>query len=302
MNILITGAWNFATKYIIDIEALGHNVIYMKNETDELPCEYEWVEGIICNSIFLFHRIDKFINLKYVQLISSGYDRVQMDYIKEKNIIINNANSVYSIPISEVVVLGVLQLYKKSKFFYENQKKHIWKKNRELLELYGKTICVIGCGSVGVECAKRFLSFGCKVIGVANKIINNQNFHFIYQFNDIKTAISISDVIVISVPLNEQTNNLFNYDLFNYFKSNSILVNVSRGAIVNTNALIDALSKKLYGAILDVFEEEPLDSNSILWDMDNVIIFPHNSFIGEGNEKRLYDVIITNLRNLQMNF
>ena len=79
MNLLITGAWQQAKEYIPTIESKGHQVQFLQFERDELPCEYEWVEGIIGNGIFLSHPIEKFVNLQYIQLTSAGFERVPMD-------------------------------------------------------------------------------------------------------------------------------------------------------------------------------------------------------------------------------
>ena len=80
MNLLITGAWHDAKLYIKKIEDMGHSVSFLQYEKDTLPCDYEWVEGIIGNGIFLHHSIDQFTNLKFIQLTSAGYDRVPMVY------------------------------------------------------------------------------------------------------------------------------------------------------------------------------------------------------------------------------
>ena len=149
MNILITGAWQDAQQHIAEIENMGHEVCFMQYEKDELPYEYGWVEGVICNGLFLYHEIEKFINLKYIQLTSAGYDRVPMDYVKKHGIEAHNAKGVYSIPMAEFAIAGVLELYKQRAFFRENQKVHKWEKHRGLLELYGKKVCIVGCGSVG---------------------------------------------------------------------------------------------------------------------------------------------------------
>lgn len=133
-----------------------HKVVFMQWENGELPCEYEWIEGIVGNGIFLSHSIEKFEKLSYIQLTSAGYDRVPMDYVKEHHIEIYNARGVYSIPMAEFAIGGVLQLYKQARIFSNNQKNHQWIKRRGLLELNEKSVCIIGCGSVGTECAKRF--------------------------------------------------------------------------------------------------------------------------------------------------
>ena len=294
MNLLITGAWQQAKEYIPTIESKGHQVRFLQFERDELPCEYEWVEGIIGNGIFLSHPIEKFVNLKYIQLTSAGFDRVPVNYVKEHGIEIHNARGVYSVPMAEFAVAGVLELYKKMRFFYENQKKHNWEKHRGLLELFGKTVVIVGCGDVGIECAKRFRAFGCTVIGVNRTIRENETFDRIVPLSEIDTVLREADLVVLTVALTEETRHLMNAERLKLLKETAVLVNIARGRVVDTNALINCLPN-IGGAVLDVFEEEPLDANSSLWDAENVIIAPHNSFVGNGNNKRMRDVICSNL-------
>lgn len=297
MNLLITGAWQEAKKKINEIENIGHRVVFMQYEKDELPCDYEWVEGVICNGLFLYHPIEKFINLKYIQLTSAGYDRVPMEYINEHNININNARGVYSIPMAEFAIAGVLQLYKHMDRFAENQKDALWNKERNLSELFGKTVCIVGCGNVGTECAKRFKAFGCKVVGVDIVTREDKNYGKIELIDNIDEVLVYSDIVVLTLPLTEHTFHIINKDRFEKIKTESVLVNIARGAVVDTAAMIEALdNKKLGGAVLDVFEEEPLDEKNRLWSMKNVIVTPHNSFVGDGNGERLSNVIIDSLK------
>lgn len=296
MNLLVTGAFNATEEQLNMISKIGNNVIFHQMESDALPCSYEWVEGVICNGLFLHHPIEKFTNLKFIQLTSAGYDRVDMGYVKEHNIKIFNARGVYSIPMAEFAVCGVLDLYKQGRFFTENQKLHKWDKHRGLLELYGKTVCIVGSGNVGTECAKRFKAFDTTVYAVDICKPQSDIYDKYFLLENITDAISQSDVIVLTLPLTEQTKYMFDKKMFLHFKSNAILVNIARGAIVNQDDLICALNnKQFYGAVLDVFETEPLDTNSPLWDMPNVIITPHNSFVGEGNMQRLTNIILYNL-------
>ncbi len=298
MNLLITGAWTGAKDYIEQIENEGHAVVFMQYEKDDLPCAYEWVEGVICNGLFLTHSIEKFVNLKYIQLTSAGFDRVPMEYVTEHNIEIHNARGVYSIPMAEFAVAGVLQLYKKMDFFRENQKKHEWNKHRGCLELFGKTVCIVGCGSVGTECAKRFGAFGCNVIGVDLYPREDEYYEKILHLNELDSILPRADVVVLTLPLTEETIHLMNTERFALLKEGAVLVNIARGAVVDSGALIENVDK-LGGAVLDVFQEEPLDENSLLWDMENVIVTPHNSFVGENNKKRLCEVIFMNMGGVQ---
>ena len=298
MNLLITGAWQQAKEYIPTIESKGHQVRFLQFERDELPCEYEWVEGIIGNGIFLSHPIEKFVNLKYIQLTSAGFDRVPVNYVKEHGIEIHNARGVYSVPMAEYAVAGVMELYKKMRFFHENQKKHNWEKHRGLLELFGKTVVIVGCGDVGIECAKRFRAFGCTVIGVNRTVKEKVAFDRIVPLSEIDMVLRGADVVVLTVALTEETNHLINTDRLKLLKASTVIVNIARGGVIDTNALIDCLPN-LGGAVLDVFEEEPLDEKSPLWDMKNVLITPHNSFVGDGNHNRLRKLI---LEKIESNF
>ena len=126
MKLLITGAWDCSETQLNAIRSMGHDVVFMQREEDILPCPAAEIESVICNALFLYHDIADFKNLKYIQLTSAGLDRVPMDYIKSHGIVIHNARGVYSVPMAEFAVSGVLQLYKQSKFFYENQKFKKW--------------------------------------------------------------------------------------------------------------------------------------------------------------------------------
>ena len=296
MNLLITGAWSAAKEYIPEIEKQGHRVVFMQNESDALPCAPEWVEGTVCNGLFLSHDIEQFVNLRYVQLTSAGFDRVPMEYIKVHNIEIRNARGVYSIPMAEFALCGVLQLYKQSRFFMDNQKRHNWEKHRGLLELFGKTVCIVGCGSVGTECAKRFSAFGCDVIGVDLYQREDVQYREMFPLSRLDEVLPIADVIVLTLPLTDETRHMMNCERLSLLKDTAVIVNIARGAVVDTGALIEALPH-LGGAVLDVFEEEPLDSECVLWGMDNVIVTPHNSFASRCNGARLFLLINNNLYN-----
>ena len=294
MNLLVTGAWQQATDYLEELEK-EHEVIFMQWENKELPCEYEWVEGIIGNGIFLSHPIERFKNLRYIQLTSAGYDRVPMNYVEEHQIKIHNARGVYSIPMAEFAIAEVLQLYKQARFFSNNQKNHQWIKHRDLLELNGKKVCIVGCGSVGTECAKRFSAFGCHVVGIDLYPREDEYYQEMLHLKMLDDVLSQMDIIVLTLPLTEETHHLMNDNRFAQLKERAVLVNIARGAIVDTKALIKHLDK-LGGVVLDVFEEEPLSENSELWDREDVILTPHNSFVGGNNQKRLLEVIMENLK------
>ena len=296
MNLLITGAFRCTQQQLDTIARLGHQVVFMQQESDSLPVDPAWVEGTVCNGLFLHHDISKFENLRFIQLTSAGFDRVPMEEVNRRGIKICNARGVYGIPMAEFAVAGVLQLYKQSRFFAENQKSHGWNKHRGLLELWGKQVAIVGCGNIGQECAKRFAAFDCRVVGVDIFEAELPNISRMYHISKLQEVLPHSDVVVLTLPLTEETKHLFGESAFAAMKKGAILVNIARGGVVDTKALIQALQDHLGGAVLDVFEEEPLSPDSPLWDMEQVLLTPHNSFVGDHNSQRLESVILSNLK------
>lgn len=289
MNLLITGAWTDAKKHIAEIEAMGHRVWFLQQERDELPCTYEWVEGVICNGLFLHHPISRFTNLRYIQLTSAGYDRVPMDEVERRHIEIHNSRGVYSIPMAEFAIAGVLDLYKDMARFREQQKRHEWSKNRSIRELAGSKVLIIGCGSVGTECAKRFKAFDCRVIGIDVFLRDDCNYDAIKGLQELQAEVKDADVMVLTLPLTEDTRGLIDREILSSFKG--ILVNIARGGIVNQMELEEWNGS----AVLDVFEEEPLAESSPLWGREGTVVTPHNCFVSEKNSGRLSQLIIRNL-------
>ena len=128
MKLLLTGAFKCTDEQTEYIKSLGHEIVFVQDEREKIDFDVSDIEGVICNGLFVYNSIEQFKSLKYIQLTSAGYDRVPMEYIKKHGIEIHNARGVYSVPMAEFAVSGILQLIKQSRFFYENQKQHIWKK------------------------------------------------------------------------------------------------------------------------------------------------------------------------------
>lgn len=298
MKLLLTGAFKYTKPQIEYIKSLGHQILFIQDEHEKISFDVSDIEGVICNGLFLSNQIENFKSLKYIQLTSAGMDRVPLDYINSHNIELHNARGVYSIPMAELTVLGILQLIKQSYFFYENKKSARWEKSRTLGELAGKRTLILGAGSVGTQIAKRLNAFDVEVIGADMQASDKKYFSCVKPVSNIDELLSIADIVVLTLPLTEETKGFFDESKFVLMKDNAIFVNVSRGCLVNERDMISALvNKKIGGAVLDVFEEEPLDGNSPLWTMENVVLTPHNSFVGENNSYRMFDVIVKNLEN-----
>lgn len=298
MNLLICGSWQGAKDHFDQIRAMGHEIAFLPQERDELPVEADWVEGVIGNGFFLYHSIADYVNLKYIQVISAGLDRVPVDEVRRRGITLNNARGVYSGPMAEHAVWAALTVYRRRAYYMNNQAGHVWSKLRAIPELAGKTVCILGCGSVGTACAERFGGMGCRVIGVNRTPRTNPAFEKIFSFAEMADALGESDLVVVTLPLNDETRHLMDAERLAQMKDGAILINIARGPLIDTDALLAALDAKLGGAALDVFETEPLPADSPLWEHPKILLTPHNSFMGEHNAERLNGVIMGNLREM----
>lgn len=293
MRILVTGAFAQARALAERFPEVTFDT--WPDERAAVP-NPEIYDGVICNALLSFHDAAAFSRLQFVQLTAAGYDRVPLDQLKARGVRVYNARDAYAAPMAEATVWGLLTLYRNGKAFLASAQRHAWEKQRGLLELSGKRVCVMGCGNYGRACAGLFAAFGCRVIGVNRTGEDMEGFDEIYAFDSLKQAVADADIVISALPLTEQTEDILNADLFAACKRGCVLVNLSRGRIVRQADMIAALTGgQLGGAVLDVFETEPLDENSPLWDMDNVVLTPHNAYAGDGVAERLLAVVSRNL-------
>ena len=292
MNILVTGAFQLNSEELAALEAVGHRVFIHPDE-HSLVEQPERYEAVVCNGLFLYNPIENFTNLRLIQLTSAGLDRVPLDDIRARGIALHNAAGVYSVPMAEFAVCGILQLYKQSRFFAANQVQHKWKKHRNLLELSGKRVCILGCGDVGREVAKRLRAFGCHITGVNRTVRVLPDFDEVLPLDKLPNAAAACDILVCCIALTPETRSIVSEEIFGRLHDGAIFVNVARGALADEAALTKWLQSGGC-AVLDVFEEEPLPESSPLWEMENVLLTPHNSFAGEGNRARLWETIKEN--------
>lgn len=296
MKLLLAGALADNSYFVDRLEEQGWDITLHKQESElvEHPENYDCV---VCNGLFLHNPIERFSNLKVIHLTSAGLDRVPLDYIKDKDIKLYNARGVYSIPMAEWALSVILNEYRQIPVFWDYQKSHRWEKIRNLRELSGREIAIIGAGNVGSEVAKRLKAFGAKIKGFDIITFENPEFESIENINKFDSA--LFDIIILTATHTPQTHHLMNAEKLLRMKSSALLVNMSRGALVDEEALCRILSdREDLIAILDVFEQEPLSVDSPLWSLPNIRIYPHNSFVGENNNERLTSLILSNLSAL----
>ena len=297
MNLLLTGCFNYSHDQISALKSLGCTIHFMQYENDVLPVTPSEIDAVVCNGLFLSHDIEQFSDLKFIQLTSAGFDRVPMDRIMERGITIHNARGVYSTPMAEWALFRVLEHYKQGWFFRKEQDGQRWTKHRGLREVSGIRLAVVGAGNVGQEIAKRFQALGAETTGFDIHTNETVGFNHMALTSTLKERIGEFDVVVITAPLLPSTKGLLSREVLNSLKADSMLVNIARGGLIDEHALCDFLKnrKDVYAA-LDVFEVEPLPVDSPLWKLENVVISPHNSFVSDGNNGRMFKVIYENLK------
>ncbi|MEA1974604.1 MAG: NAD(P)-dependent oxidoreductase [Bacillota bacterium] len=298
MDILLT--YNYGAEKIEAITNLGYNVI-LEHEKDLLYSErYKDVEILICYNPFKTLDISKMKKLKWIQLSSIGIDQLPIDKLRDREIIVTNNQGGYSKPMGEWVVLSILEIIKNKKEIFSNQIDKKWKMYSNLMELVNKKVLFLGTGTIAKESAKRLQGFECIIDGVNTSGKKNEHFNNIYKSEEIYSIISNYDVIISTLPKVKETFHFIDKKFLEQMKEDSILVNVSRGEIIDESELIIQLNKgKFIGVSLDVFENEPLMNTSKLWGFKRVYISSHNSWISEMKNERRYKIIYKNLVNYQ---
>lgn len=302
MTIKALFTYDYGQENMNKIKSLGYDIITI-NEKNAVYSELlKDTEVLVCYNPFETLDISKMKMLKWIQLSSAGIDQLPLDYVKTSNVTITNNRGGYSVPMGEWIVLKILELLKHSHRLYENQKNKLWKMDSTILELCGKTIGFIGTGSIAEEAAKRLSGFDVKILGLNTAGRQVQHFDKCYGLKDINEMLSASDIVVVTIPYTRETHHLIDDEKFRCMKKGVCIVNVARGSIINEKDLIKNIHEgKIYGAALDVVENEPLHPDSSLWNLENVIITPHNSWISEMRNIRRFDMIYDNMEKYVKN-
>ena len=244
--------------------------------------------------------------LKWVHTSAVAVETFCLTELYARNVIVSNSRGVQSAPIAEHVFAVVLALAKRLPYIVDQQRDRHWAQNEMQGDrlpwlLKGKTLGLIGAGTIGAEIARLAIAFGMKVAAITRRPRPN-NTDGIEWLNATRLGdlLSRSDVLVIAAPLTPETLNMIGPSEMAQMKRGAVLINVGRARIVDPVALNDALrSGHLGGASLDVFHREPLPAEDPLWSAPNVIITPHTSGFRHGHWDDVIDLFCENLRRYQ---
>ena len=269
------------------------NILEINNlDENNLIEKLKDIDGIVLRTAKLNSKVlSECSKLKIIVRHGVGYDNVDLKYLNNNNIALGITSTSNAVSVAEHVLTLFLYLTKNlhlSDQLTRNGKFQDKFNLPNFFELYKKNILILGFGRIGQEVAKRCLGFESNVY-VYDPFVDNQ---YIINNNCIpvekQEGYKIADYITIHLPLNEKTKNLISLEEFKLFKKNLILVNTARGGIINEKELFNALKeKKIAGAGLDVFENEPPPKNYPLFSLDNIVLSPHNAALTLECRKRM---------------
>jgi len=247
--------------------------------------------------------IKKATNLRWVQSSTAGVDR----YLKNKplmendKVLLSNSRGVHGPAIADHAMAMLLSLTRNMNYYAKNQKEGKWIRDEgdtRSIALKGRTMLVVGLGGIGSEIAQRANGFGMNVIGTRRSDSPSPDYITkVGKPKDLLAMLPEADVVALAVPLTDETRDMLNDEAFAAMKKGSYLINIARGEVVNTEAMLKALkSGKLAGACLDVTAPEPLPKGHELWKQANVIITPHVSSRSEVTDERRSALLLENLR------
>ena len=242
----------------------------------ESKIDFNKYQGIVVTGGFKTDKkfLKKFKNLKIVSVFGVGYDGVDLNYCKNNKIVITNTPKVLTDDVADLTLGLMITLSRKINEAHNFILKKKWNKKPFDLtnSLTNKTVGIVGMGEIGKAFAKRAKSLSMKIVYYGP---NKKNLNFTY-FKNLKDMASLIDVMVITCIGGSKTKHLINKSILKLMKNTSIIVNVSRGSVINELHLLDVLKKNLIGgAALDVFKMEPKINNKFL-KLHNVLLSPHN--------------------------
>ncbi|HEX9163659.1 MAG TPA: D-2-hydroxyacid dehydrogenase [Thermoanaerobaculia bacterium] len=225
--------------------------------------------------------------LRWIHALAAGVDQLPFDALRTISVTVTNSRGLYADALGEFAIAAMLWFAKDLRRLERNHAAHRWEPFT-VARLEGKTAGIVGFGGIGRAVGRRAEAMGMRVLPVRSRE------------GSIDEVIAASDYIVLSTPLTAATRGLLNAARIASMRSTAVLVNVSRGAVVDQRALVEALrERRIRGAALDVFETEPLPPDHPLWTLDNVLISPHSADHTDDAHERAIRFFLSNLSRFE---
>ncbi len=284
------------------LEEYGEYTVYDKTPPEEILSRCEGADIIITNKTPLGRDIlEKLPDVKFIDLLSTGYNITDIYYTRERGIPVSNVPAYSTKSVAQLTFAYILQFTSRVAEHSSSTRNGEWQKSEHfcymvtpLTELSGKTLGIIGYGSIGKEVAKIAEAFSMKILVNTNHPAEDtENL----KFCDMDTLLKNSDFVSLHCPLTDKTTGMANKEFFEKMKKTAYFINTSRGATVNEDALRDALKNgEIAGAGLDVLLNEPPSDNKIT-SLENALVTPHIAWAAKETRARLMEVTKNNIRS-----
>lgn len=303
MKILITDSATLSANGELSLDPLyrfGEVKCHKNISREALLEEVRDTDIILCNKTVIDRDIiDSAKALKYIGLFATGYNNIDIPAATEKGITVCNAGSYSTNAVAQQVIAYILMHYTKIPLYNEFVHNGGWKRSDVFTalsftgdEVFGKTLGIIGYGSIGRAVKRAAEGLGMNVLVHTRTVIPDGE----TQFTDLEALLKSSDIVTLHCPLTEQTAELMNENTFALMRDGAFFINTSRGGTVNEQALYNALkSGKLSGAAVDVLNTEPMSEDCPLCSLDNIIITPHTAWAPITTRRRLLNTVAESL-------
>lgn len=283
-----------------DLEKYGDLSIFQNISRDDLLKEIIDTDIVLCNKTVIDSEVfEKAKKLKYVGTFATGYNNIDISMANEKGVTVCNAPDYSTNAVAQQVIAYILMHYTKVNEYNDFVKDNGWLNSSTFSplvfstdEVAGKTLGIVGFGSIGQAVARIAIVLGMNVLVYTRTKKEFKNVEFV-SFEEL---LEKSDIVTLHCPLTEQTTDLMNKDSFMKMKIGAFFINTSRGGTVDENALFEALSSgRLSGAAVDVLKQEPMSKECVLLKAPNIIITPHSAWAPLTTRKRLLKLVENNL-------
>jgi phosphoglycerate dehydrogenase-like enzyme len=317
LDVLVTAA--FPEAYLERIRGLSPEIrmTYAPLKKDEPLPKNSLLTAEVLYTWTVLPNPEEAPNLRWVQTHMAGIDLFKDHPLLDRSVAITTLSGIHVVQIAEYVMTSILAWSHRFPRMLAYQKQGVWPKGRwekfVPQTLRGKTIGIVGYGSIGREIARLAKSFGMQVLAAKRdaRRVAAEGYQIsgtgdstgdipdrIYPASAITSMLAECDYVVLSLPLTVVTQHLIDRDKLRAMKTTAYLVNISRGKLIDEAELIEALRNGwIAGAGLDVFDTEPLPADNPLWKMDNAILSPHVAGFSPDYDQRAIDVFIRNLQN-----
>lgn len=285
------------------LEKFGDLTVYDRTPEDKIVERIGDAEIVFTNKVPITRETLDKTNIKYIGVLATGYNIVDVEAAKEKEIVVTNVPTYGTDSVAQMVFAHILEICHHVAAHSEAVKNGEWTNNPDwcfwkypLIELSGKTIGIIGFGRIGQAVGRIAQAFGMKVLAYdkyQNKDLENETLKYV----ELDELLANSDVISLHCPLFDENKGMINKNTIAKMKDGVIIINTSRGPLIVEEDLAEALnSGKVYAAGLDVVSEEPIKADNPLLKAKNIFITPHIAWAPKESRQRLMDIAVNNLK------